>query len=97
MGAGLQRAFAAARATQDNPLAGCGKIQRAAFEALAIGLEPRIADATRRALMRKGLIAEGPHRSLGRDALGEIMVPTYFVPIAVHARWCEWCDKAAPT
>jgi hypothetical protein len=93
MGAGLQRAFAAARATQlRHPCAGRTKRQREVFELIAIDQEPRAAPATIKSLIDAGLIKRGADRVVGRDALGAIALETYFVPLAIHHQWCRWCS-----
>ena len=50
---------------------------------------PRMADATRDALLREGLIVELGRKSLGRDRFGEITIPQYEMPIPVHMQWCK--------
>jgi hypothetical protein len=83
----------------EHPCKGMTKAQIAAFEAFAVGMFPFGANhpKTIAALAERGLIERGADEVVGRDAFGTITVPTYFVPIAVHAQWCEWCAEQPET
>lgn len=77
-----------------HPCAGMTKAQRAAFEAVAVGLPPVATAATCAALIRAGLLVQRWDMVVGRDSFGAaIRVPTYSVPLAVHAAWRDWCAE----
>lgn len=76
-----------------HPCQGMGRSALQTFEEIAIGLPPRAGPKTILKLLESGLIMRGLDEFLGQDALGKIAVPTYFVPVPVHAQWCEWCDQ----
>jgi hypothetical protein len=76
----------------DHPCKGMTKAQIAAFERIAVN-EPNGANhQTLVALRAKGLI-DYESEVVGRDALGLVTVPRWFVPLPVHAQWCEWCGE----
>lgn len=77
----------------DHPCKGMTKGQIAAFERLAIGEPPNASVKTLEALLSKGVIAKDEDRIVGRDALGTIRVPQFYVPIPLHWQWCEWCSE----
>lgn len=78
----------------DHPCKGLSKKAISAFEQIAIGEAlPRAHSKTLDSLLAKGLILRGRDKVLGRDALGKITVPQYFVPLPVHMQWCEWCSE----
>ena len=73
--------------------AGCTKRQIEVFEQIASGVtNPRCGANTLNALSLKGLI-DSWERVVGRDSLGEIRVPHWFVPIPTHMQWCSWCAE----
>lgn len=74
----------------DHPCAGMTKTQRLAFERIAINQPHGATHKTLLALRSAGLI-DYENKQIGRDALGAITVPQWFVPLPVHAQWCEWC------
>lgn len=76
----------------DHPCAGMTKAQRQAFEQIAINQQPMATHKTLLALREKGLIGY-TDKVVGRDALGKITIPEWFVPIHVHMQWCEWCSE----
>jgi hypothetical protein len=75
-----------------HPCAGMTNAQRAAFEAVAAGMEPRAASRTIRALLDCGVLT-CKERVVGRDIFGAIRVPVYELPLSVHMQWCEWCAE----
>lgn len=79
----------------DHPCKGMTKAQREAFERIAINQPPDATHKTLKALRAKGLI-DYVDKVVGRDALGSITVPEWFVPLPVHAQWCEWCHENTP-
>lgn len=79
--------------TIQHPAAGMTKAQRELFERLAIGMDGPMHPKTIAALKDKGLVERGPDRVLGRDRFGVIAVPDYYVPLHIHAQWCEWCSE----
>lgn len=73
---------------------GLTKRQVEVFEMIAIGNElPRCHPHILEKLERYGLIRRGPDRRLRSDTFGAVLVPSYFVPLPVHAQWCAWCDE----
>lgn len=93
MGAGLQRARAAARETQGkHPCHGLSAPARRAFERIAINQDPLAQPQTLAALMKRGLIVQTGTKLLGQDRFGRIAIPVYAVPLPVHAQWCQWCS-----
>lgn len=78
----------------EHPCKGMTKRQREAFEQIATGEAlPRAMPITLQRLQTNGLIERGPDKVLGRDALGVISIPQYYVPLPVHAQWCQWCSE----
>lgn len=67
--------------------------QRRDFELIAVGLRPLGGYKTINALKAAGLIVDGAPRHMGRDCFGEITIPTWYVPLPIHHRWCVWCSK----
>ena len=80
----------------DHPCKGMTKRQREAFEAIAISQPPMATHKTLMALRKRGLI-DYTNDTIGRDALGAITVPRWFVPLPVHAQWCEWASEQPDT
>lgn len=76
----------------DHPCKGMTKAQIAAFERIAVNHEPMATHKTLLALRAKGLIGY-TDKVIGRDALGKITVPEWFVPIHAHLQWCQWCSE----
>lgn len=76
----------------DHPCKGMTKAQRAAFEQITINERPTASHKTLLALRNAGLI-DYRDKVVGRDALGLITVPEWFVPLPVHIQWCEWCSE----
>ena len=76
----------------DHPCKGMTPAQIAAFEALAINQTPHVGQKTIDILIKRGVVAYGPFKTM-RDALGTYTVPTFYVPLPIHAQWCEWCSE----
>lgn len=76
----------------EHPAKGCTKRQIETFEAIAVGQafghHPKVIDG----LLRKGLI-EITEQTVGRDRFGSIIVRAAYVPLPIHAQWCEWCGE----
>lgn len=66
--------------------------QRQAFEQIAINQNPFCKWPTIDALLKAGLIERGPPETR-RDAMGIYEIPSFFVPLPIHAQWCEWCSE----
>lgn len=78
----------------DHPCKGMTKAQRQAFEQVACGDGlPSAMPKTLAKLVERGLIQRATDKVLGRDQLGVIAIPQYFVPLAIHMQWCEWCSE----
>lgn len=76
-----------------HPCKGMTPAQRRDFELIATGQRPRGGYRTINALRDRGLIENAPPKVIGRDALGLIKIPDWFVPLHVHAQWCQWCGE----
>lgn len=76
-----------------HPCKGMTKAQRRDFELIATGQYPLGGHKTIDALESHGLIVEGAPQVLGRDALGLITIPSWSVPLPIHAQWCEWASE----
>lgn len=76
----------------DHPCKGLTKAQRAAFERIAINQQPMAGHKTLVKLRELGLI-DYENEVIGRDALGKITVPRWFVPLPVHHQWCQWAGE----
>ena len=63
----------------DHPCKGMTRAQREAFERIAVNQHPQATHKTLLALREKGLIGY-TDKVVGRDALGKITVPEWFVP-----------------
>jgi hypothetical protein len=77
----------------DHPCKGLPFSARSAFEALTINQSPRCKQKTLDLLLERGLIGRGDDRIIGRDPLGLITIPEYFVPLAVHMQFCQWASE----
>ena len=73
-----------------HPAAECTKAQREAFERIAINQPARCTQKTLNALMEKKLVEFTSDTRIGRF---EIALLHYYVPIPIHAQWCEWCSE----
>ncbi len=80
----------------DHPCKGMTKRQREAFEQIAISQPPQATHKTLVALRERGLI-DYKNETIGRDALGAITVPRWFVPLLVQMQWCEWASEQPET
>lgn len=76
----------------EHPCNGMTKAQIATFERVAINMPPTATMKTILALIERGLIVKTEH-VIGRDALGDIAINEYHVPLPIHAQWCEWCSE----
>lgn len=76
----------------DHPCKGMTRAQREAFERIAIQQPHGATHKTLLALRARGLV-DYNDKVIGRDSLGKITVPEWFVPTAVHMQWCEWCSR----
>jgi hypothetical protein len=78
----------------DHPCKGLRKNQRDVFEQIAVGNAlPATPQRNLDILEERGLIQRAGNKTLGRDALGTITIPQYYVPLSIHAQWCEWCSE----
>lgn len=77
----------------EHPCKGMNRAQREAFEMIAVSQHPRCKPQTIAALLARGVVTRGPDEILGRDALGQIAVPTYYVPMQIYMQWCDWCSE----
>lgn len=79
----------------DHPCKGMTPAQRRDFERIAIGQQPLGGWRVTAKLVDRGLVVKATAKRVGVDAFGPIMVPDWFVPLAVHAQWCAWCSEQA--
>ena len=75
----------------EHPCKGMPKAQIKAFEQIAINVKPHCSQATLDALLRKGVIIRGTEKRRDKNVVYE--VPSFYVPLPIHAQWCEWCDE----
>lgn len=80
----------------DHPCKGRTKAQREAFEMIAINQHPRCQQSTIDALLQAGLVERGKGETK-RDALGTYEIPYFYVPLPIHAQWCEWASEQPVT
>lgn len=80
----------------DHPCRGMTKTQREAFERIAINKHPRCKWSVIDKLIERGVIERGPDETR-RDAMGAYHIPSFRVPLMVHAQWCEWCSEQPET
>lgn len=76
-----------------HPCKGMTPAQRRDFELIAIGQRPRGGYMVFKKLKERGLIEDAPPKVLGRDALGVIAIPDWYVPLPIHMQWCEWASE----
>ena len=76
----------------EHPCKGMTKAQIAAFERIAVNAAPGVAWPTIDALLKAGVIERGPSKTR-RDAMGVYEIPSFYVPLPIHAQWCEWCSE----
>jgi hypothetical protein len=81
------------RTKTPHPCAGMTPAQRRDFELIAVNERPLGGYRTLNKLLARGVICKGEPQVLGRDALGLITVPSWFVPPDVHYQWCKWCSE----
>lgn len=80
----------------EHPCKGLTKAQREAFERIAVNQPPACKWDTIDALLKAGVIERGPDE-MRRDAMGVFNLPSFYVPLPIHAQWCEWCAENVPT
>jgi hypothetical protein len=85
--------LALVRRKTKHPAAGMTPAQKRDFELVAINERPRGGASTIKALKERGLIVDAPRKVLGRDALGEISISQWTIPLHIHAQWCQWCSE----
>jgi len=76
----------------DHPCKGMTRAQREAFERVAVNQMPACTWPTIDALLKAGVIERGEAETR-RDAMGVYQIPSFRVPLAVHAQWCAWCSE----
>lgn len=76
----------------EHPCKGMTADQREAFEQIAVNQIPNCTWPTIDALLKAGVIERGPSETR-RDAMGVYHIPSFYVPIGIHARWCAWCSQ----
>ena len=76
----------------EHPCKGMTKAQREAFERIAVNQAPGCAWPTIDALLKAGVIERGPSETR-RDAMGVFTIPSFYVPVHIHAQWCGWCSQ----
>lgn len=76
-----------------HPCKGMTPAQRRDFELIAVGHRPRGGHMTIKKLKERGLIEDAPPKILGRDALGAIAIPDWYVPLPIHMQWCKWASE----
>jgi hypothetical protein len=79
-----------------HPCAGMTPAQRRDFERIAINERPLGGYRTIQKLEARGLIAKAEPKIVGRDALGEIKIPQWYVPTPIHMQWCKWVSEHGP-
>jgi hypothetical protein len=75
-----------------HPCEGMTWAQRSAFERIAVNQFPGCRWPTIDALLKAGVIERGED-DIRRDAMGVYHIPNFFVPLPIHAQWCEWCSE----
>lgn len=76
-----------------HPCAGMTPAQRRDFERIATNERPLGGYRVIKALENRGLIERDEPKQVGKDALGPIMVPQWFVPLAYHMQFCRWASE----
>lgn len=78
----------------EHPCKNMTKAQREAFERIAVNQQPDCTWPTIDAAPGGWCYRARSERDAARcDAMGIYHIPSFFVPIAVHAQWCEWCRE----
>ncbi len=80
----------------DHPCKGLTKAQREAFERIAVNQQPCCKWPTIDALLKAGVVERGQD-DVRRDAMGTYHIPSFYVPVHIHAQWCAWCANNADT
>lgn len=68
------------------------KPQQEAFERIAVNQVPQCDWPTIDVLLKRGVIERGTDE-VRRDAMGVYHIPSFYVPLSVHAQWCKWCSE----
>lgn len=76
----------------DHPCQGMTQAQREAFERIAVNQQPECKWDTIDALIDARVIERGPSETR-KDAMGVYHIPSFFVPLPIHAQWCQWCSE----
>lgn len=76
-----------------HPCKGMTPAQRRDFELIAINQRPIGGRQTIQKLLARGLIKEAPPKRVGVDAFGVITIPDWYVPLPIHAQWCQWASE----
>jgi len=76
----------------DHPCKGMTTAQIAAFERIAINQSPVCGMKTMDALLKRGVVVKSKDE-WRRDAVGPYPVTTFYVPLPIHAQWCEWASE----
>lgn len=80
----------------EHPCKGMTKAQIEAFDRLAINAAPGCQWPTIDALLKAGVIVRGKPE-VRRDPMGVYEIPNFYVPLPIHAQWCEWCSEQPET
>lgn len=75
-----------------HPAKGLTPAQKAAFELLAIGQDPRCVQKTYDALEKAKLVTWN-EKTVGKDRLGPVRIREYRVAQWAHIQWCRWCAE----
>lgn len=76
----------------DHPCKNLTTAQCEAFERIAVNQFPACTWPTIDALLKAGVIEQGESETR-RDAMGVYHIPSFYVPLPIHAQWCEWCSE----
>jgi hypothetical protein len=68
------------------------KVQREAFERIAVNEHPGCKWNTIDVLLKAGVIERGKGE-MRRDAMGVYEIPRFHVPAWAHVQWCAWCSE----
>lgn len=77
----------------NHPCQGLSRAARSAFEQIAVNAAPTCTWHEIDELMAAGLILFGPYE-IRHDAMGLYRIPSFAVPIGIHAQWCAWCSES---
>lgn len=66
------------------------KAQRRVLDEIGVGhYSVPMAEGTRKALLKQGLIEQCGAKVICQDRFGTVTVPEYQMPIPVHYQWCK--------